>query len=495
MKKYKFQFSLYAILLISLPLQAQTQLLDSLQKELLRADKDSLKMHINFRLAKMLTYTMPQEALEHAQQALIFAKKTKNKEYEGGVKNQIGVILRNTSQYDSALAYHLEAMEVFEQIHHDRGLAITLVNIANIFSLQNNHKKSLEYYEKAINFFDKIKDWQALGVINTNIGNIYFQERNWQNAQNYYFQSLNYSRTAGDSAQVYMIYANLSQVFDNLKEYDKALRYAQQALKTTSKPILSQIHCNLGSIYLKHRKDYSKAFFHIEKALQNAQESQSLDNEIEARISLAEYYYLTKQFDLSKEHYEEVLNLKDSLHQREINVQTESLQKKLENLTAKTEKRLLQVRSESQEKIIRKQREFLFLIMFVLLLISVLVIIIVRKNRLYQKLYQEIIQKNQLLNEQKEEIEQLNQDLEKKVEVRTQELREQNAQLEKYAFYNSHRLRAPVAQILGLFHLYQIEKDPQIKEKILQMLKESTEYLDGIVREMQRIVEGRAKID
>jgi len=483
------------MLFIALPLQAQIQLLDSLQRALLKADNDSLRLHINFRLAKLLTYTTPQEALEHAQQALIFAKKAQNKEYEGGVKNQIGVILRNTSQYDSALAYHLEAMEIFEQIHHDRGLAITLVNIANIFSIQNNHKKSLEYYEKAITFFNKIKDWQALGVITTNVGNIYFQERKWQNAQNYYFESLNYSQRAGDSAQVYMIYANLSQVFDNLKEYDKALIYAQQALKTTAKPILSQVHLNLGNIYLKHKKDYPKAFFHIEKALQNAQESQSLDNQIEAHISLAEYYYSNKQFKLSKEHYEEALNLKDSLHQREINVQTESLQKRLENLTAKTEKRLLQERSRNQEKIIKKQEQLLFMIVLVLLLISVLAIVIVQKNRLYQKLYQEIIQKNQLLNEQKEEIEQLNQDLEKKVEVRTQKLREQNAQLEKYAFYNSHRLRAPVAQILGLFNLYQIEKDPQIREKILQLLRESTEHLDSVVREMQRIVEGRAKIE
>ena len=52
-----------------------------------------------------------------------------------------------------------------------------------------------------------------------------------------------------------------------------------------------------------------------------------------------------------------------------------------------------------------------------------------------------------------EEIRVINENLEKIVLERTKELEKKNKALEEYAFINAHKLRRPVASILGLVNL------------------------------------------
>ncbi len=53
--------------------------------------------------------------------------------------------------------------------------------------------------------------------------------------------------------------------------------------------------------------------------------------------------------------------------------------------------------------------------------------------------------------------------------------------LQKYAHITSHILRAPVASILGLAHLWQIHKDdPVFRETIVEKVLESAVKLDQI---------------
>jgi signal transduction histidine kinase len=102
----------------------------------------------------------------------------------------------------------------------------------------------------------------------------------------------------------------------------------------------------------------------------------------------------------------------------------------------------------------------------------------------------EIIEKqNFLLHQSKAE-------LEKKVEERTQELQvsneelaQQNVQLEQFAFMTAHNLRAPVARLLGLTSLLEVNgsRDPEENE-LLRRIRESSRTLDETIREISEIL-------
>lgn len=69
-----------------------------------------------------------------------------------------------------------------------------------------------------------------------------------------------------------------------------------------------------------------------------------------------------------------------------------------------------------------------------------------------QESNEEIQAQNEEIISQAEEIRVINENLEKLVQERTKELEKKNQVLEEYAFINAHKLRSPVASILGLIN-------------------------------------------
>lgn len=96
---------------------------------------------------------------------------------------------------------------------------------------------------------------------------------------------------------------------------------------------------------------------------------------------------------------------------------------------------------------------------------------------------------NQEIKIQAQEIERINKNLETIVEERTTELEKKNNALEEAAFINAHKLRAPVASILGLANLLKNESLSEHGRSTLGHLNLSTQKLDEIVTEISTTLE------
>ncbi|MCU0428877.1 MAG: hypothetical protein MUF42_02810 [Cytophagaceae bacterium] len=83
-------------------------------------------------------------------------------------------------------------------------------------------------------------------------------------------------------------------------------------------------------------------------------------------------------------------------------------------------------------------------------------------------------------------IEALNDSLEKTVSQRTSELMERNIQLNQYAYMNSHKVRGPLARIMGLLELLKEEKNPEEQKNIQHKLLEAAREMDVVVGEMNK---------
>jgi signal transduction histidine kinase/streptogramin lyase len=108
-----------------------------------------------------------------------------------------------------------------------------------------------------------------------------------------------------------------------------------------------------------------------------------------------------------------------------------------------------------------------------------------------------IVRQKEIIQQQNLLLSQAKSDLEKKVQERTQELKitneelaQQNVQLEQFAFMTAHNLRAPVARLLGLTSLLEIEGPldaGQVRE-ILKRIRESSKNLDETIKEISEIL-------
>jgi signal transduction histidine kinase len=102
---------------------------------------------------------------------------------------------------------------------------------------------------------------------------------------------------------------------------------------------------------------------------------------------------------------------------------------------------------------------------------------------------EEIKLRNHEILAQAEEINGINENLENIVRERTAELEKKNKALEEYAFINAHKLRSPVASILGLINLMKKVQTTDQGKDVLEHLEISAEKLDDVVTSITKAIE------
>jgi signal transduction histidine kinase len=136
-----------------------------------------------------------------------------------------------------------------------------------------------------------------------------------------------------------------------------------------------------------------------------------------------------------------------------------------------------------------------------LLLMAVGIFMVVLINTRYRLVVREIRARlalrisNEAIRMQADQIKEINENLEQLVHERTIELENKNKALEEAAFINAHKLRAPVASILGLVTLIKTTDSATDLKQMSVLLQDSTEKLDAVVSEITRTIEGSAKGD
>ena len=110
-----------------------------------------------------------------------------------------------------------------------------------------------------------------------------------------------------------------------------------------------------------------------------------------------------------------------------------------------------------------------------------------------QRKTEEIQAQNEEIMAQAEEIKGINENLEMLVKERTEELQKKNKALEEYAFINAHKLRGPLASILGLINLIEKTNLDAEARVINKHLQQSADELDDIVRSITKAIERSEK--
>lgn len=96
---------------------------------------------------------------------------------------------------------------------------------------------------------------------------------------------------------------------------------------------------------------------------------------------------------------------------------------------------------------------------------------------------------NEELTTTSEEIRTVNDNLDEAVKARSKKIEEQMQVLIRYANMNSHEVRAPLARLLGIMSLIQLEKEEEEKEDLLKKLNTCAHELDDVIKSMNRLLE------
>ena len=149
----------------------------SLQKILKIAGKKKKPAILN-ELAKAYLPDFPDNAKENAVLALQLAEKQNNKNEQAFALKYTGVALYYQSEYEKALEYYNNSLNIFNEIGNKIEVANSLNNIGLVYCEINNYENALEYYQKSLKISEKIDNKKGIANSLNNIGIILISATN-----------------------------------------------------------------------------------------------------------------------------------------------------------------------------------------------------------------------------------------------------------------------------------------------------------------------------
>ena len=354
--------------------------------------------------------------------------------------NNIAEVLLKMGDVANARKYLKQAYNINTKHQNKASEAISLMLMARMFSTQGMYNKALSYINKAENEAVGIDGIFDEGYLNTELGDVYLKAGMIDSAEIAFKKVLDFKEAEPDQLiNAYYGLATLAKDRETFNEskmfFDKALSIA---IKSKAEFELIKIYEGLSNLSLI-MKDYKTTIMYMSKkdTLQDA---------------LLGYKTSGKIFsDLN-------------------NIITD--QKNIENEE-------LRIEAVLKENELSKQR-----IILIILLIGIAVSVCLgfiafnnfkRKNKAYKKLHEA----NQTIRKH-------NANLEQMVAKRTDTIFLKNKKLKELAYFNSHRVRKHLANILGLISLV---KDENNNKEYLNLLESEGQSLDQTINQINKMID------
>jgi len=537
----KFFKTIFVLLFCFLTSFAQSKrATDSLSEEFLSKKRDLLSIDIKNCLILEYIDNNPDTSLSLVKENLIQINKLNYLRGKAVSLYLLTFIYKNKGEYQKALMYAKEGLILSKQTKYEQNIANIYGIMAKIYLVKGEYSESLTYLFNALKIKENSKDKQGITTLLTDIGNVYSAEKKYKEAITYYKDALQISENIKDSIKIVICMNNIGDIYEQLGQNNRALSYYERALKlkksiTNNNRILPTLLSNIGGIYAKQAKYYT-ALPYLYQSFNAFQKMNYVLGITQVSIKIAELYTKINQLDSAKKYafisldkslilqakpniqesylalyiiekqqknfekaiifYEKSVKINDSIYSEDKEKIFDELQTKYKTKQQEQQIKLLEIEHEKETF----QRYLLiamiaFLIIFVLVL-SFFTLRINKDNKLLSS-------KNIEINQKKEEVKQLNEHLEELVETRTKELKhsidgliKQNQDLEQFSYIISHNIRSPIARILGLINVFNVENmNDSFNLEILGHLEQAGENLDMVIKDLNKVVTIRSNLD
>ena len=465
-----------------------------------------------------LTYTKKGDyikALDYYSKSLKIKEELGDEKSIAASLNNIGTIYLDRGSYAAAIEYYTRSLNLLEQIGDKNDIAACLNNIGIIHYVQGEYETAHDYHTKALKIREELGNTHDIAVSSVNIANNYSKKNDNAKAIFYYKRSLKLNEEMGNKSGISIALNNIGRSFQSQGKYDTALYYFFRGLQISEeigdkKNMASPLN-NIGDIYYD-QGHYNQALEYNKRSLQVAQ---LIGADVETQFAAQSLWKVYKKLGKhanALEMYELYTQKKDSIYSEETQktiIQqhfkyTYGKKATADSVAFAKQQEITNLKMAEQNSQIKSNR-FLLLTLFVSLLSGVLIAlvsyrsykrkldaakVIEQNNKLLEEKNYEIKAQAKELYEVNEEVKLINENLERLVKVRTEKIQSQNIKLRNYAYSNSHKVRAPLARLMGLINLWSNEHTLEVdRTYLIEKITESSIELDEIIREVNHALD------
>ncbi|MEL7004984.1 MAG: tetratricopeptide repeat protein [Bacteroidota bacterium] len=412
--------------------------------------------------------------------------------------NLEGTIKMAKGDYEDALFLFMTALEFGKSNHDPLWTAVTKINIGNIYFRRENYQKALSYFLKTLDIYQNTeKIFMKIKVLN-NVGSCYEKLGEWEQAEGYFNQALSYAKETKDGFSIAFISQNIGHLLVQKKDFEVAKVYFEEALPLSeaNNDTYGVAYCLLG-IGMGHHglNEFESARVKLDSAIQMASGIAANDLLESAYKHLYKIDSSSNRYADALIHYQKYKALQDSAIWTIKNKHVEEMLVKYETEQKLKDNEILLAKNSLQDERLTKQSFIIALIIIILLIMAISFHHTRKVNRLLIKNAQTVELQKCKLEQQAKELQmgnkvtqEINANLEKIVESRTLKINQQNTALRNYEFENSHSIRGPLARILGLVSLFNIDNLTDEQKVLIGSIDNSAKELDDIIKNMSKIL-------
>ena len=370
------------------------------------------------------------------------------------------------------------------------------------------YPEAIRYFKQSIAFNERIHNTSGIAKIHSNLGMIYADRYQFDSSLYFFNRALEYRKVEGEKSEIVSTHVNIAVVQNNLKQHHEAVTNLERALQlATEMNDATQMKSCYGMLAETYEKiGNQEKMLHYFNLYRTFHEMIQRNKVVEAKKETETARLEALELELEKRDKElELFRMKQELGLTE--AELKSLSEEARVLVEQNTKQQLAMRVLEHEVELDKlriseaaaqntrQRIWIVVSAVGLVFAVGLAIMLYRNSNIRKKM-------NVQLAEHNEEIKVLNEGLESQVQHRTKELQsallkleKRNKELDQFSHVISHNLRGPVASILGLGKILNPTQvvDP-VSREVFQHVINSTENLDGVVKDLSVILDVRDNV-
>ncbi|MGO1584978.1 tetratricopeptide repeat protein [Mesonia sp.] len=311
-------------------------------------------------------HALYKRSLAMHQEALTYAKRAKNQEFEIFSLNMIGVDFRKMNAYESSIDFHTKALAIAEKVQNPsngilRSKEVSYNSIGNVYILLEQHDLAIESFKKASAIAEKSGNRWSVSINNENIGKTYEKIGQYDEAILYVEKALVIDTELGNHFGRMICYNRLASIYLKKNNLRKAKEYIEKATpiakSVNSDFYILLIAINKGKLAFAN-KMYDEAESIYLLSLEEAQEKDLKDLQTSLHKYLSLLYEVSGKPAEALMHYKkyqtleaELTGLKKAQYINDLIIKYESVKKseKIKNLSA--ENRISELKHQRQENV------------------------------------------------------------------------------------------------------------------------------------------------
>ena len=220
-------------------------------------------------------YSYPDSSYIYYNKALEISKLIKSKKFEALSLLNIGYYFDEKERYTESLELYLQAIECFESVNDESGIAKCYNYIGYSFAYINSIENSMKYYYKALKIYKKLKDDEGISDVYNGIGNLHYEQEDYAKAHEFYLKAYEIYLALDDKAGINAEYINIGNAISDQGRLDEGMEYYFKSIKLSKelgdKDGLAINYVNLADCYIV-KENYNKAAYYLDKSLVLSQE-------------------------------------------------------------------------------------------------------------------------------------------------------------------------------------------------------------------------------